>query len=97
MEGVAEDPRGQEIWQKVRVRLTAKAQNDYDALPFRLKRAVDKQLNFLSHDIRYPSLRAKKYDETHDIWQARVNDDYRFYFRIVGDEYRIITIIPHPK
>jgi len=32
-----------------------------------------------------------------DIWQARVNDDYRFYFRIAGDEYRILRIIPHPK
>jgi hypothetical protein len=34
-----------------------------------------------------PSLRAKKYDEAQDYWQARVNRDWRFYF----------TIIPHPK
>jgi mRNA interferase RelE/StbE len=81
----------------MRVRLLPPAQNDYDALPARLKRAVDKQLVFLLRDIRYPSLRAKKYDETNDIWQARVNDDYRFYFRIAGDEYRILRIIPHPK
>jgi mRNA-degrading endonuclease RelE of RelBE toxin-antitoxin system len=79
------------------VRFLPSAQNDYDALPVRLKRAVDKQLGFLLRDILYPSLRAKKYDETNDIWQARVNNDYRFYFRIAGDEYRILRVIPHPK
>lgn len=81
----------------MKILLTTRAQRDYAALPIRLQRAVDKQLNFLLQNIRHPSLRAKKYDEGADVWQARVNDDYRFYFRIVGDEYRITTIIPHPK
>ena len=94
---MVQNTRGKEFWKKMRVRLLPSAQNDYDALPIRLKRAVDKQLSFLLRDIRYPSLRAKKYDETNDIWQARVNDDYRFYFRIDDDEYRILRIIPHPK
>jgi hypothetical protein len=26
-----------------------------------------------------------------------VNRNYRFYFEIAGDTYRIIRIIPHPK
>jgi len=26
-----------------------------------------------------------------------VNNDWRFYFRIIGDTYRIIKLIPHPK
>jgi plasmid maintenance system killer protein len=39
------------------------------------------------------SLRAKKYDEKNDLWQARVNDDWRFYFRM----YRIEEIRKHPK
>jgi mRNA interferase RelE/StbE len=79
------------------IRLTAQAQRDYDDLPARLKRAVDKQLNFLLQNIRYPSLRTKKYSEASDVWQARVNDDYRFYFQITGDIYWIIRITPHPK
>ncbi len=81
----------------MKVRLTAKGQTDYDALPPRLKRAVDKQLRFLLRDLRYPSLKAKKYNESSDVWQARVNDDYRFYFQIIGDIYWIISITPHPK
>jgi hypothetical protein len=28
---------------------------------------------------------------------ARVNDDWRFYFTIDRDTYRISEIIPHPK
>ncbi len=65
--------------------------------PRPVRRAFFKQLRFLEGDLRHPSLRAKKYDEALDIWQARVNDDWRFYFRIVDDTYRIIQVIPHPK
>jgi mRNA interferase RelE/StbE len=79
------------------IRLTPRAKRDYVNLSPRLQRAVKKQFDFLAQNIRHPSLRAKKYDEADDIWQARINDDYRFYFRIADDEYRILRIIPHPK
>ena len=51
---------------------------------------------------RRRSRRAKKYDKANDIWQARVNRSWRFYFVIRGDEYVILSIIilsiiPHPK
>jgi plasmid maintenance system killer protein len=42
-------------------------------------------------------LRAKKYDETNDRWQARVNKNWRFYFTIEDDTYRILKLNPHPK
>jgi len=42
-------------------------------------------------------LNAKKYLEAEDLWQARVNQDWRFYFTIIGDTYRIENLIPHPK
>jgi plasmid maintenance system killer protein len=48
-------------------------------------------------DWRHPSLCAKKYGGTRGLWQARVNQDWRFYFQIVGDIYVITNIIPHPK
>ena len=57
----------------------------------------DKQLAFLLSNLRHPSLRAKKYDEANDIWQARVDDGYRFYFQIDGETYLLLSIIPHPK
>lgn len=61
------------------------------------KTKFDKQLGFLLTNLRHPSLRAKKYDEAKNIWQARLDRDYRFYFRIEGDTYRLLSIIPHPK
>jgi plasmid maintenance system killer protein len=51
----------------------------------------------LLQDLRYPSLRAKKYNEAEDLWQARVNKDWRFYFTIEDDTYILAGIIPHPK
>jgi plasmid maintenance system killer protein len=65
--------------------------------PPALRKAFHKQLAFLEHDLRHPSLRAKKYDEAKDRWQARVNKDWRFYFKIVDDAYIIEDVIPHPK
>lgn len=56
-----------------------------------------KQVVFLLQDLRYLSLRAKKYDESEDIWQARVDDNVRFYFRIEGDAYVLLDISKHPK
>jgi mRNA-degrading endonuclease RelE of RelBE toxin-antitoxin system len=69
----------------------------YDNLSKERKTKFDKQLGFLLSNLRHPSLKAKKYDKTHDIWQVRLDGSYRFYFQIKGDIYRILSIIPHPK
>ncbi|MBZ5609635.1 MAG: hypothetical protein LAP38_15345 [Acidobacteriia bacterium] len=61
------------------------------------QKAFIKQMNFLARNLQHPSLHAKKYDESRDLWQARVNDDWRFYFTIEDDVYVIQDIIPHPK
>ena len=81
----------------MKFRLTAKAERDYKDLIPSLRARFDKQLTLLLHNLRHPSLQAKKYDEARDIWQGRVNQNYRFYFRIEGDTYEIISITPHPK
>jgi len=65
--------------------------------PLPVQRAFLKQSRFLLEDIRHPSLRAKKYSEALDLWQARVNRDWRFYFTMEGNEYRMQAITPHPK
>jgi plasmid maintenance system killer protein len=62
-----------------------------------VRRAFDKQLRFLAANLQHPSLQAKKYDESQDRWQARVNKNWRFYFKIVGDTYVIADLMPHPK
>ena len=68
-----------------------------DGITPQLRKAVYKQVKLLEQNLRHPSLRAKKYDESRNIWQARVNKDWRFYFLIQDDVYYIIDIIPHPK
>jgi plasmid maintenance system killer protein len=65
--------------------------------PGAVRKAFFKQTKMLEQNLRHPSLRAKKYDEANDRWQARVNKDWRFYFNIVGDTYYITDLIPHPK
>jgi mRNA-degrading endonuclease RelE of RelBE toxin-antitoxin system len=71
---------------------TAWAEHDYDRLSSRLKAQADKQLELLVRDLRYPSLHAKKYDESRDIWQARISRDYRVFFRIAGDAYVLLAL-----
>ena len=63
-----------------------------------IRKKFYKQMRFLLGDIRHPSfLHAKKYDELHDIWQARIDKDIRVYFSIEGDRYFLLDIDKHPK
>jgi mRNA interferase RelE/StbE len=65
--------------------------------PEAVQKAFLKQAQLLQQNLRHPSLRAKKYDEAKDLWQGRVNKDWRFYFAIIDDTYYIFKLIPHPK
>ena len=76
---------------------TRRARKDFAGLSPQLKAQMRKQLALLQSDLRHPSIDAKKYGGVDDIWQGRVNRDYRFYFQIIDDAYHILTIIPHPK
>ena len=76
---------------------TLKFTRSYHELPKLIQLKFDKQLNYLLRDLHYPSLRAKKYDESLDIWQARVDKNYRFYFSIKDDIYILLDITVHPE
>jgi len=67
--------------------------NDF---PDSIKKKFKKQINYLVRDIRYPSLHAKKFDESLGLWQARVDKGVRFYFTIEGDTY-VLTEIKYHK
>jgi mRNA-degrading endonuclease RelE of RelBE toxin-antitoxin system len=69
----------------------------WNKAPLQVQRRFEKQAAFLLENLRHPSLRAKKYDEARDIWQARVDGSWRFYFQIRGDTYDLLNITPHPK
>ena len=76
---------------------TARSERSYIEASTEVQSAFDRRLQMLVSNLRHPSLRAKKYDEARDIWQARVNRDWRFYFKIEGDTYVLLDIVPHPK
>lgn len=67
----------------------------YAALPESLRKKIKKQVNLLVENLRHPSLHAKKYHETDDIWQARIDHRYRFYFKIEENAYLLISIKRH--
>jgi hypothetical protein len=77
--------------------LTAAARKDYIEAQPAVQKAFDKQTKLLLENFRHPSLRIKKYDESRNIWQARINRVWRFYFVITGDTYLILNLAPHPK
>ena len=76
---------------------TTHFERNYAKAPPQVQRAFDKQSSLLLQNLHHPSLRAKKYDESLGLWQARVNKDWRFYFLIQHDGYLVVNIIPHPK
>jgi plasmid maintenance system killer protein len=76
---------------------TRRSRRDYQEAPTEIKKAFDKQAGLLAFDLHHPSLHAKKFDESEDLWQARVNGDWRFYFIIESDLYVIVAIVRHPK
>jgi mRNA-degrading endonuclease RelE of RelBE toxin-antitoxin system len=81
----------------VKARTTQKFDEQYAEAPHDIQRAFDRKIVLLLQNLRHPSLRAKKYDEARDIWQARVTGAWRFYFSIEHDTYVLHSITPHPK
>jgi hypothetical protein len=52
----------------------------YSTAPAKVREAFDKQSSLLLRDLRYPLLRAKKYDDGRDIWHARMDSGRRVQF-----------------
>ena len=78
-------------------KFTKKALDEYLNAPIAVQKSFRKQMKLLVDNQNYPSLHTKKYNESENIWQARINRDWRFYFKIIDDTYLILKIIPHPK
>lgn len=81
----------------MKVILTDRVIESLKDAPAPVRRAFNKQLRFLLQNLNHPSLNAKKYDQAEDLWQARVNQSWRFYFNIESDTYIIRDVVPHPK
>ena len=81
----------------MKLRRTSHFERSYNKAPKEIQTAFDKQAALLIQNIRHPSLRAKKYNEAEDKWQARLTRDWRFYFTIEDDIYTLTEIRHHPK
>jgi len=79
------------------LRRSAHFERDYSKAPKQIQAAFDKQSLLLLQNLRHPSLRAKKYDESQGLWQARITRDWRFYFLIDADTYYLVGMRSHPK
>jgi mRNA interferase RelE/StbE len=75
--------------------LVAGCTQELEKLPSEVQKKFFKQVNFLLKNIRHPSLHAKKYSESLGVWQARVDKNFRFYFKINDDLYVILSIKSH--
>ena len=60
---------------------TDRSKDDYDQAPTSVQKAFDKQVRLRANNLLYPSLHAKKYDETADLWQARGQQGLAFLFQ----------------
>lgn len=69
----------------------------FNSAPSLIRDTFSRKAAFLLENLHHPSLHAKKYDEASNVWQARVNRDWRFYFTIDGDTYVLLDIMKHPK
>jgi mRNA-degrading endonuclease RelE of RelBE toxin-antitoxin system len=61
-----------------------RAQKALQDAPEPVRRAFFKQVNLLANNLSHPSLHAKKYDESRDLWQARVKQRLALLFSYCG-------------
>ncbi|MDH5467420.1 MAG: hypothetical protein OEY25_08380 [Candidatus Aminicenantes bacterium] len=83
-------------WKKaLRLTRTERFKKSVLDLDQKIREKLKKQLKLLLSDPRNPSLRVKKIKGTRSIFEARVNDSYRFTFEF-GEESEIILRVVGP-
>ncbi len=69
----------------------------YRKLPAPIQRKVDKQLRLLSENPRHPSIQLKKIRGTADLWEARVDRQYRLSLEMKGDTVYLRVVGNHDE
>jgi len=78
----------------MKIRRTESFVKDYRRLPAEIRGQVDKQLEYLIRDHRYPSLRVKKLRGT-DNFEIRISKGYRLTFRYADDVLELRRVGTH--
>ncbi len=81
----------------INIYFTNRFKKSHKSAPKNVQKAFKKQIRYLSEDLRHPSLYAKKYDESLNMWQVRVNRSWRMYFVIDENTYYLVDMTEHPK
>ena len=79
----------------MRLFYSPKFKKELKSFPKEVRLKFYKQAEFLLKNLKYPSLRAKKYGGSSEIWQARADRTIRFYFTIQKDTYILLHIQRH--
>jgi len=74
---------------------TERFRKDYEGLPQRLQRRVDKALGLLLENPHHSSLQIKKMKGYENRWEGRVTLHYRFTFTLEGDTYVLLRVGTH--
>lgn len=67
----------------------------YKRLPQAIQKKVKRQLNILAQDIRHPSLGVKKMENKKNIWEARVDIQYRITFKMQRETITLRAVGTH--
>ena len=78
----------------MKIRRTESFVKDYRRLPAEIRGQVDKQLEYLIRDHRYPSLRVKKLRGM-DKFEIRISKGYRLTFRYADDVLELRRVGTH--
>lgn len=70
---------------------------DLKLLPHRIQKKFLKQIKLLVTHFFYPSLHTKKIQGQENVWEARVDLQYRFRFEKLEDDIYLISMGPHDE
>jgi len=72
---------------------------DYQYLPQKIQKQVDRKLRLFLQNPRHPSLQVRKLqsDPTGKTWYGRITRGYRFTFQIEGKAYILLNVGKHEK
>ncbi len=59
--------------------------HDYEKLPQNIQEKLHRRLIYLASDIRHPAFHTRKMVNRENIWEARIDRQYRFTFHIEKD------------
>ncbi len=75
--------------------ITRRFKKAYQKLPARIQKKVKKALTLLDENPRHPSLRVRKIQGTPDIFEGRIDRQYRFSFQFSGQDKVLRNVDNH--